>query len=225
LNRTIFMTACLMMTSALLGASPIAVFGTGFVAGGSALAATGTVDGNFTLISCPAGEPCVSNGGGGYSPFVTLAGQYPFPNWLPNTSTGQWIGPASGGNENIIDASGVYVYQETFNLTGFNLSTVTLTGSFATDNTGSITLNGATVGPSTVAYATLTPFSLTSGFVQGINTIDFVVTNLPGAGPQNPTGLFVELSGTGSLASVPEPAYLGFVAVGLAVLLSRGRRL
>jgi hypothetical protein len=58
-----------------------------------------------------------------------------------------------------------------------------------------------TVGPSNSSPSSLTAFSLTTGFVQGTNTIDFIVTNGPTAAAENPTGLFVELSGTGSLTS------------------------
>jgi adhesin/invasin len=185
----------------------VPIFGTGHLAGKSDLAAPGSVDGNFKLISCPTGAACVSDGNGADNAYVTLTGQYPFPNWLPNTSSAQWIGPAKGGNEATVDSPGVYVYRETFDLTGFNLSTVTLTGSFAIDDAlGTIQLNGVTVGPTSTTFASTTPFTLTAGFVAGKNTIDFVVTNGPTGGIYNPTGLFVELSGTGSLAvSVPPP--------------------
>jgi uncharacterized protein (TIGR03437 family) len=177
---------------------PIAIFGTGYVAGGPGLAAVGAVDGNFNLISCPAGA-CVSNGNGGYRAFVTLTGQYPFPFWVADTSSGQWIGPASGGNEVTIDAPGLYVYREKFDLSGFNLATVALNGFFAIDDTWNyMQLNGVTVGPTSASMSSLTPFSLTSGFVPGINTIDFFVTNGPTGGAQNPTGLMVELSGSGT---------------------------
>jgi hypothetical protein len=171
--------------------TPIAIFGTGFAAGGPGLAKIGTVDGNFSLISCPAGA-C------GSKPFVTLTGQYPFPPWLPDTSSAQWVGPSSGGNEATMNAVGLYDYRETFDLTGFNLSTVVLSGFFATDNSGYIQLNGVTVGPASSTFSSSTAFSLTSGFKPGINTIDFFVTNAPG-GSLNPTGLIVELSGTGQL--------------------------
>jgi hypothetical protein len=42
-------------------------------------------------------------------------------------------------------------------LTGFNLGTVALTGFFATDNSGSIQLNGVTVGPTSSSSSLLTP--------------------------------------------------------------------
>jgi hypothetical protein len=180
--------------------SSTVIFGTGYVAGGPGLAAIGTADGNFTLISCPTGAACVSNGNGGYYAYVTITGQYPFPNWIADTSTGQWIGPDAGGDEITADALGVYDYREAFDLTGFDIATVALTGSYTSDNTSYIQLNGVTVGPAGGAsLSTFTSFSLTSGFVPGINTIDFFVTNTTGTGAQNPTGLIVELSGTGTL--------------------------
>jgi hypothetical protein len=185
------------------GGSPISVFGTGYVAGGPGLAAVGSVDGNFTLISCPSGA-CVSNGNGGYDAFVTLTGQYPFPTWLADTSSAQWIGPANGGNEATTDPSGLYQYRQTFDLTGFKLATVVLTGSFATDNSGYIQLNGVTVGPANSSFSSLTDFSLTSGFKSGINTLDFFVTNGPVGGTFNPTGLIVELSGAGTRTAATE---------------------
>jgi hypothetical protein len=176
----------------------ITIFGTGYVSGGPGLAPVGTVDGNFKLLSCPAGT-CANE------PYVTLTGGYPFPPWLANTSSAQWIGPDSGGNESTIDSPGLYDYEETFDLAGFDIITVTLSGSFATDNSGYIQLNGVTVGPTSTSASTLTPFTLTSGFQQGINKLDFLVTNGPTGGAQNPTGLFVELSGTGVQTSNPTP--------------------
>jgi uncharacterized protein (TIGR03437 family) len=98
------------------------------------------------------------------------------------------------------------VYRETFDLTGFDLSTVVLSGSFAIDDqSGSISLNGVTAGPTSKSFSSLTPFTLSSGFVQGKNTIDFLVTNGPTGGIYNPTGLIVELSGTGTLAATGPP--------------------
>jgi hypothetical protein len=174
---------------------PVPVFGTGYVTGGPGLAPVGTADGNYQLLSCPAGA-C------GTKPFVTLTDQYPFNGtWFANTATAQWIGPDSGGNEDQVDSPGLYDYQESFDLTGFDLNTVTLTGSYATDNQGYMQLNGVTAGPASPSFTSLTPFTLTSGFNQGINTLDFFVTNGP-TGGLNPTGLFVELSGTGAAATI-----------------------
>ena len=202
--------------------SAVAIFGTGHLAGKSDLAPVGSVDGNFTLISCPSAA-CASNGSGAYNPYVTLTGQYPFPTWLANTGTAQWIGPARGGNEMSVDSPGQYVYRQTFDLTGFNLSTVVLNGSFAIDDQlGYIQLNGATVGPSSTSFSTLTPFTISSGFVQGENTIDFYVSNGPTGGIYNPTGLIAELSGAGVLAATgPPPA---ITAGGIVQWTARSRQ-
>jgi hypothetical protein len=171
----------------------VPIFGTGFVAGGPGLAPLGTPDGNFSLISCPSG-PC-ANG-----PYVSLTDRYPFPEWIPNTQTAQWIGPDTGGNEAQTDASGTYDYRESFDLTGFLPDSVVLSGSYATDNTGFIQLNGVTVGPASPTFMSSTPFTLASGFQAGVNTIDFLVTNITGPSwGTNPSGLFVELSGTAEL--------------------------
>jgi hypothetical protein len=200
-------SACLLVIAGqAFSQSPIAIFSTGHVAGSSNLIGPGAADGNFTLVSCPKTEACVSNPSGGYDAFVTLTGQYPFPLWLADTTSAYWIGPANGGNESTIDAQGVYDYRETFDLKGFDLNTVVIGGLYATYKSGIIQLNGVTVGPANSSATTLTSFSLTTGFVAGINTLDFLVTNGPIAGLQNPTGLFVELSGTGTLSSGQPPS-------------------
>src|SRR4030095_4512602 len=104
MQRVSFIAACFLLTATgAFGATPIAIFGTGHLAGKPDLAPTGVVDGNFILISCPTTAACVSNGSGGYNAYVTRTGQYPFPNWLPNTTSAQWISPAVGGNEMTID--------------------------------------------------------------------------------------------------------------------------
>jgi hypothetical protein len=51
------------------------------------------------------------------------------------------------------------------------------------------------VGSSAAGFASFTPFTVNSGFIAGVNTLDFVVNNAPFAGT-NPTGLRVEISGT-----------------------------
>jgi hypothetical protein len=207
MRGTILCACLLVIAGQAFSASPVPIFGTGHVVGSARnLIGPGAVDGNFTLVSCPTAEPCVSNGNtgttSGYNAYVTLTGQYPFPSWLANTTSAYWIGPAIGGNENTMDAQGVYDYRETFDLTGFDLISVTIAGSFATDSSGTIKLNGVTVaGVANSSPSSLTAFSLTSGFVQGVNTIDFIVTNGPSAAAENPTGLIVEVSGSGSISS------------------------
>jgi len=86
-------------------------------------------------------------------------------------------------------------------------------GRLASDNLVQILLNGADTGMGASDFDHFTGFQITSGFVQGINTLDFVVTNID-CGPAcvNPTGLRVEYS----VAEVPEPAtFTYFVIFGL----------
>jgi hypothetical protein len=191
------------------------VCGSGFTDGTCGTqAGLGTVDGNWSLSTSV--ESIIGN-----DAFITQTGQFPFGPWLFDTSTYQWIGPQAGGNETN-DAPGLYVYTESFDLTNYYLASVVLTGGFAADNSAEIFLNGVDTGIGTSTFASLTAINLTSGFLQGVNTLTIEVTNAPGA-TGNPSGLVVELSGTGTV--LPEPASFAFMGVGLAALGFFGRRL
>lgn len=96
--------------------------------------------------------------------------------WVANSATSKWIGP----KPNTVDATGGdYAYVTTFDLTGFDPSTAVLLGSWATDNAGlDILLNGTSTGlQNTAQFGVLTPFTLTSGFVPGVNRLEFVLNN------------------------------------------------
>jgi hypothetical protein len=129
--------------------------------------------------------------------------------WLANSALSKWIAPqvntvASQGEA--VDAGagpGVYVYRTTFHLTGYDLSTVRITGGWATDNLGvNIYVNGQPTGnTNTAQFPSLTPFTINSSnanFQTGQNTLEFHVQNqtvTPGY-----TGLRVEgLSGYGTI--------------------------
>lgn len=125
----------------------------------------------------------------------------PIPPWLTNGPNSKWIAPKadqSGGNQ-----PGNYTYRITFDLTGLDKSTATVSGKWTSDNTGQILLNGSATGAvSDGNFAVLTnAFSITRGFVAGTNWLDFVVTN--GGTTINPTGVRVELSGTANQIITP----------------------
>ena len=111
-----------------------------------------------------------------------------------------------------------YPFQLSFDLTGLNPSTVTLSGAWAVDNDGSILLNGSSaVGSGTLVlddgdqfanYSQFHGFTITGGFVSGINTLDFLSTDLGGVGGLNVVNLVV----TGS--AIPEPASLILLVIG-----------
>jgi hypothetical protein len=133
--------------------------------------------------------------------------------WLANSGTSKWIGPRpnSAGSAGLVtpdnlpaDAgagAGVYVYRAQVDLTGFNLSTVIISGKWATDNEGvEIRVNGSTVGfPNTVGttFATLVPFNINNNdfpgkLTAGVNNIDFYVKNIDAGTGGGFTGLRIE---------------------------------
>lgn len=119
--------------------------------------------------------------------------------WVANTALSKWIGPrveTSGA------AGGDYTYRTTFNLTGFDLGSVRITGNWATDNAGlDIVVNGVSTGLTNGAqFPVFTSFVLSSSnasLQNGVNTLEFRLNNAsPGY-----TGLRLQgLQGYGSIA-------------------------
>ena len=89
-------------------------------------------------------------------------------------------------------------------LAGFDPSTAVLLGGWATDNDGlDIRLNDVSTGLiNRGQFAVLTPFTVTSGFVPGVNKLEFIVNNAA-AGY---TALRVDGLRVGALRAVAAPA-------------------
>ena len=199
-----------LLGGSVASATPIQFFNTGVAVGGSLLA-SGAADPNYTLI--------YSSDGGSYTAMAST----PNPAWVPNSSTAGWIGPTANGNNGM--NSGYYVYQATLDLTGYNAATASLSGMVAADDCLYIYLNqGGNAVFSESGFAALTPFLINSGFVNGVNLIDFVVVNAGG-----PTGLMVDDTLATATAQAPEPGSLLLMMTGLAggaaLLLRRHRSL
>lgn len=177
------------------------------------IGAAGSVDPNYTVVS--SASPVYPG------PAVFVASSIP-ANYVANDSLSKWIDLAPDANTAL--TPGTYDYHTTFDLTGLDPSTAVLTGKWASDNGASMLLNSAATGntlPST-GFGSLTSFTVTSGFVAGVNTLDFIVSNDLGVNGSSPSALRVEISGT---ASVPEPALgvLGFAFLAPVVAGRRGR--
>jgi hypothetical protein len=210
-HGTLFVFTC-VVTLSLSNASnavPISIFNTGTNGSNASWGSANVSDIHYTVIA-----PSV------FTPVTVDDTMYPFPIWMPNNygSPGsQWIGPA-GPNANGPVAP--FVYRTTFNLpANANLSTVSITGDWATDDGGTdIRINGTPTGQTSPFNNAFTPFSVNSGFVFGTNTLDFHLTNNGGG----PTGLRVDhIAGS---FQIPEPTAIALAVCGLLIIGSCVRR-
>ncbi len=235
--RMLLIGACLFLTSGLASASNLAVCGTGFTNSTcTTQVSSGSADGNWTLESDPTvadgcTTPCAGQVSPG-SPFVTETGQFPFPNWLADSSTSEWISPNANedtGKSDPYSLTVPYVYTETFTIAGtLKPSSTIIIGEWAADNFGNIYVNGTEVTTGTDGaipnqpgeFASFTAFTLNSSnasFHTGSNTLTFEVYNNANGTP-DVTGLNVVISSATANPSVPEPASFGFMGLGLTVL-------
>lgn len=107
------------------------------------------------------------------------------------TAFSKWIGPNYLSNG--CDPSGNFTYTLTFNLpVNLTPSTATISGRWAADDTATMLLNGTPLPLILPGFSTWTPFTIPpgAGFVTGINTLKFIVTNYY----QSYTGLRVEFT-------------------------------
>jgi hypothetical protein len=114
---------------------------------------------------------------------------FPIPPWLPNDEISKWIAPRADQSSGNLE--GDYNYRTTFDATGFDPASIRVTGEWATDNSGTdIVVNGVSTGQRNDGqFVVWTPFQINSGFVAGVNTLDFKVNNAPSG--VNPTGFRV----------------------------------
>ncbi len=179
-------------------AATIPIFGSGLDAGGTVLA-PGGIDAHFT----------VSGGGSAFA--VTPNGAYAGP-----SSTSAWIWENAAGTGDFTNPT----FVTTFDLTGLNPFTAVINGAWGTDNFGyRILLNGVDTGVAAMTvltidnFTSLHGFSITSGFLSGLNTLAFEVGN-----DQGPAAFRVDLAGSADAAAVPLPAALPLFASGLGAL-------
>ena len=196
--------------TALLALATLPAAAASFTVQNSGGAAEGSIDPNWLL-----------SGGTAY---VTIDGQFPFPPWLANSVSASWISPHSSyASASDYEAVGPYIYSTTFDLTGLNPGTATLSFVVADDDAlTDVRLNGVSQGithDSLSAFSSL--FTINSDFVAGINTIEFVTNN--GGSSPTPTGLRGEFSSVSAdlVSEVPEPSSIALLGFGTILLFSR----
>ena len=112
------------------------------------------------------------------------------PGWWapPNDNASQWLSPFA----NWASSGGTFSYQISFNLSNCAANSVQIAGRWEADNQGQIFLNGNLVPGGVInnpGFLAFQNFTINSGFVAGLNTIEFRVVNLGSL-----TGLRVEFT-------------------------------
>lgn len=215
------LTICALIISSLSYAAAITgLCNTGKATCDGPFLPNGSVDSHYTVVSGPVTGS-------------TFVGAHPA--WTSRDADSQWIGPTNGTNQ---VPGGYYTYQTTFNASTTN---VMISGLWSADNAGyDIILNGKSLlnngisGSGLFPYygfdgvQTMTPFTITSGFAIGTNTLDFVVQNGNFANDTTaPSGLRVSMTAS-AITSTPEPSTFAlisfFLVAGSALIWRRSAK-
>ena len=161
------------------------LFSTGLGADGKLLAA-GAADPHFVLTASAQSNPP--------PPPIAATAVQRVSTWFTNNAKSGWLGPVNPATNGA--APGNYVYETTFDLTGFDPASARVTAQVAVDDTlTDVLINGVSTGITySFSNALSAAFVVTSGFVAGLNRLEFRTANR-GALP-NPTGFRSQLSGT-----------------------------
>jgi hypothetical protein len=170
---------------------------TGLDASNNLLTTSGAPDAHWTVRGNPAQLVTPSSGDSG------------FPSWVANGPNSAWV----ARNADDAFGNGIDTYSRTFNLTGFNPATASITGSWTLDDAGTLTLNGHVIATLVAGdWTSLHSFTVPAGssfFQPGVNTLSINITS---------TDNFIEgvrLQGTLTASPVPEPTSLALFGLAL----------
>jgi hypothetical protein len=144
-----------------------------------------------------------------------INGSFPQGPWLADNATSRWMTPTRSAGESFDPAAdGFYTYALAFDLTGFQPQTASFAGRFLVDNqVSAIRLNGNLISQGGLgSFASWTSFAASSGFLNGVNTLEFTVRNLR-----------VEFQQS-SVTAVPEPASWAMLIAGFGLVGAAARR-
>jgi len=116
------------------------------------------------------------------------------PAWVANDSTSLWIGLSAQGTDN--QPAGDYSFSTTFDMNGWLAETAEVSFMIAVDNELlDVEINGVSTGITSIGHGAFSgPFTVSDGFVPGVNQIDFIFQNWNGSA--NPMGLNVKIAGS-----------------------------
>ena len=202
-----------------LSANAIAINSTGSGLG------SGTTDPNWTY-SPPYGNSTLTG-----QAVVLSPGNY-FSGWTTSDPNAKWISTCDAiATLSCIESTPnnpvVVTYSTTFNLTGLDPSTAVLNIQYTGDDTlGAVRLNGVTEQDLNAGglWGSLNSLTINSGFIAGLNTLSFDVTNTDNFYE----GILVDVTGTAAPISssgppVPEPATFGLISAAFAGVIASRR--
>jgi len=187
-----------------VGATFSELFNTGIDDSGTALSGE-SVDPHYFLVD--------SNDLNNLGPDTTvwLDDNGPFPSFVINSEESRWIGPTVNPGTN---AFGRYAYQTTFVIDSADPNTAILEGKWSLNTEGvDIFLNGQSTGNTNTnfqAYRGFNPFTISEGFVPGLNTLEFVVNLIEDTTGWNMhlTGFRAEMRGVGEALPIGAPTII-----------------
>jgi hypothetical protein len=198
--------AAVSLTLAFAGAADAATVSV-YNTGQGAAAGNGQADANYSIAASDFGAS-------------GQAQTYYNPAYAAENANSRWVSysgsPFSGG--------GYTTFQTSFDLTGYDIASAVLSGNWGVDNEGVILLNGVQIaslsGTVYENFNQLHAFGASSGFLQGLNTLQFVVhdTGVPMAFRTD------NMSLTANLSAVPEPATWAMMIIGFGLVGSTVRR-
>ena len=169
-----------------------------------------------------------ADGSGGINPVggTSMASFLPgFFSAETTTPASEWVWVDLPGVANDLQDVDAAVFEFTFDLTGYDLSTVELAGRWGVDNYGEIFLNGTSIGGllsqlDMSNFTTLHDYGTVDDglFLSGVNVLQFSVNDAGGQAGFRATAVV-----TADLAAVPLPAGAALLGLGLGAL-AFGRR-